>query len=270
MKYQLFISDFDGTLVREDGTVSPKTREAIAQYRKRGGIFAVCTGRMLPSVMPRLKELGITDGLVVAFQGATICNIETKELLKDDAFPEGQAVPLIRTLEEAGYHFHVYTLNRLIANRRDDMLAVYEKLSGMTAEVISDRSIAGLVEQEKLRVVKTLVMLDPTERDALMEKLSRMLGEAYYVTSSHSFLIEIMPKGQNKGAAVAYLSNYYKIPRERIAAVGDQLNDLPMLEAAGGKFTVENGADALKKIARVVPSNDADGVAYALEQAMED
>lgn len=83
-------------------------------------------------------------------------------------------------------------------------------------------------------------------------------------------MIEIMPKGQNKGEAIRFLSEYYGIPVDQIAAVGDQLNDLPMLEAAGGKFTVKNGADELKAIAEVIPSNEEDGVAYLLEKITED
>ena len=66
MKYPLFLSDFDGTLVRSDGTISEGNQRAIAAYRKAGVTFAVCTGRMLTSILPRLKELGIEDGLVSA------------------------------------------------------------------------------------------------------------------------------------------------------------------------------------------------------------
>ena len=62
MKYRIFLSDFDGTLVRADGTISETNKRAIAEYRAAGGIFAVCTGRMLTSILPRLKELGIRDG----------------------------------------------------------------------------------------------------------------------------------------------------------------------------------------------------------------
>ena len=61
MKYKVFLSDFDGTLVRGDGTISKRTVEAIEAYRKRGGIFAVCTGRMPSSILPRLQELGIDE-----------------------------------------------------------------------------------------------------------------------------------------------------------------------------------------------------------------
>ena len=50
MKYKIFISDFDGTLVRDDGTVSEKNKAAICRYREQGGVFAVCTGRMTPAI----------------------------------------------------------------------------------------------------------------------------------------------------------------------------------------------------------------------------
>lgn len=270
MKYKLLISDFDGTLARSDGTISPKTRNTIARFQQKGGIFAVCTGRMLPSILPRLKELGINSGLVVAFQGATVYEIQTGRLLKDEAYHADDAIPVIQTLERERLHFHVYTLDRFFANQRDEMLSVYEKLSGVTANIVTNELISTLVLREKLRVVKILVMLPPHEREALMCKLLKQLGESYYVTCSHEWMIEIMPKGQNKGEAVRFLSTYYGIPMGEIAAVGDQLNDLPMLHNAGGKYTVENGTDELKEIAQTIPSNDNDGVAYALEQIMED
>ena len=98
MKYRLFVSDFDGTLVRDDGSISPRNIEAVARFRRSGGIFAVCTGRMLSSIRPRLKELGLQEGIVVAFQGAQIADIGTGKLLKDEAFSEEEALEVVRFL----------------------------------------------------------------------------------------------------------------------------------------------------------------------------
>jgi len=92
----------------------------------------------------------------------------------------------------------------------------------------------------------------------------------FYVTTSSDFLVEIMPAGQSKAAAVDYLSEYYRVPRAEIAAIGDQLNDLPMVMRAGGSFAVANAEPELKKVARVVPSVEEDGVAEALKIAMGD
>ena len=79
-----------------------------------------------------------------------------------------------------------------------------------------------------------------------------------------------MPAGQSKAAAVDFLCGYYHIPREKCAAIGDQLNDLPMIERAGGRFAVANAETALLSRARVVASVEENGVAQALEIAMQE
>ena len=78
----------------------------------------------------------------------------------------------------------------------------------------------------------------------------------------------MLPRGVDKSKALTVLSEKFSLPRERIAAIGDELNDLPMIEAAGGKFAVANAKEKLKELATVVPSVEEDGVAAALGIAM--
>ncbi len=264
MKYSLFLSDFDGTLVRGDGTISERNKRAIAAYRAAGGVFAVCTGRMLTSILPRLKELGLNDGLAVAYQGATIADIATGKLLKDDAFEEEDALKTVRFLEGENRHIHIYTVDRLYCNRDDELLHIYERICGVKGTV-TDETLSAFIERTHPRVVKVLTMLEPEQKAALAERLRRALGERFFVTCSSDWLVEVMPKGQDKAAAVEFLSAYYGVPREKIAAIGDQLNDLPLLRAAGGRFAVANAEEELKNEATVVPSFEEDGVAYAIE-----
>ena len=264
MNYDLFVSDFDGTLVKSDGTISAHTKAVIQEYRRRGGIFTVCTGRMVPSVLPRAEELEIKEGPVIAFQGSVVYDMGKREVVSAGYFPLQEALPLIRLLEDEGHHIHIYTVWHLYTNRRDEMLEAYERVCGVKGELVEGK-LCDFAEERKLDIVKVLVMVEPEKREPLRERLTALLGKKYYVTSSSDWLVEVMPAGQNKGRAVAFLSEYYHIPKERIAAAGDQLNDLPMLQAAGGKFTVSNGVAALKRVAEVIPSNEEDGVAYALE-----
>lgn len=270
MKYKLFISDFDGTLVRSDGTLSKKNIEAITKYREAGGIFAVCTGRMLPSILPRAREIGLTDGLLVAFQGATVCDLSTEKLLLDKGFQAEDSLSVLRLLENLGLHIHMYTVYDLYCNRADKWLLQYEKICGVKANVITDEPLAAVAERKKLRIVKILAIVPPAESAALRERLQDKLGERFFVTCSADSLVEVMPADQTKGEAVKFLSRYYGIAPSEIAAIGDQWNDLPMLKEAGGKFTVKNGVAELKKYAKEVASNDEDGVAEAiLKYAME-
>ena len=267
MRYKLFCSDFDGTLVRSDGTISQKTKEEIARYTKAGGIFTVVTGRMTESILARVREF-TNEGIVVSYQGAVISDIRTGKLLKSEAFDLASALRVVRLLEEDNHHIHVYTAEGLFANRRDDMLDEYERICGVHGDE-SHSTLSAWMEKTGQTVIKILAIIEPEKRDALHEQLQKKLGDAYFITCSNDWLVEIMPAGKNKGGAIAFLSEYFRIPKEQIAAIGDQLNDLPMLEAAGGKFAVANATQELKRIANVVASCDEDGVAEALKLARE-
>lgn len=268
MKYNIFLSDFDGTLVRGDGTVSEKNKQAIAKYRAAGGVFTVVTGRALSSILPRLKELGLTDGLAVAFQGAVIADAGTGKVIKAGGFSQEGAIRAIRALEAENHHIHIYTVDKFYCNRDDEPLHVYERICGIKAEVVEDEPLSRMVEREGLKIIKVLAMVEKEERDALAERLRKALGKDYYVTLSADFLVEIMPAGESKANAVDFLSEHYGVPIEQVAAIGDNFNDLPMILRAGGKFAVESGENELKKRATVVPACEEDGVAVALGIAM--
>lgn len=262
MRYPLFLSDFDGTLVREDGTVSEANRRAIAAYREAGGVFAVVTGRMMTSILPRLKELGLDDGLAVAYQGAMISDVRTGELLKCGSFTREDALECIRFFEARGKHIHVYTEDDFWSNMDDEGLHTYEEICRVKGKI--EPHLSDMVAANSLKVVKVLAMIPAEERDGLREEAQAFFGDRFFVTCSSVYLVEVMPKGQNKAGAVDFLSAYYHVPRERIAAIGDQPNDLPMLLRAGGKFAVANADEELKRAAVVVASCEEDGVAEAL------
>ena len=111
INYPLIISDFDGTLLRSDGTIAPETKLAIDGYIAAGGKFGICTGRMTGSILPRAKELGL-KGLVASYQGSVVSDIESGALLVDGFIPFDGAVKICKVFEEMGLHTHVYTLDK--------------------------------------------------------------------------------------------------------------------------------------------------------------
>lgn len=264
LKYSLFLCDFDGTLVKGDGTISEKNVRAIARYREKGGIFTVCTGRVLSAIMPRLAEAGIREGLIAALQGSVIADIATGEVLKYSHFPAADGLEILEELTKRDLHVHVYEKDEFYCNKRDEALALYEKICGVKAQIAPN--LIETVKEKRIKIVKILVMCEPNS--GLYEELEATYGEKYFVTRSAPFLVEFLPKGQNKGTAVEFLAAHYRIPLNKVAAIGDENNDLSMLEKAGGKFTVKSGDPALQKIATVVAPCDEDGVAEALGYAM--
>ena len=123
----LIVSDFDGTLVKADGTISPKTRENIRRYIEDGGIFAISTGRMPAGILPRVKDLGL-KGVVCCGQGSAIVDIESNEVLLEGNIPNDVAVKICEKMEDMGLHIHVYTLWEYYSNMDDDALKMYERI----------------------------------------------------------------------------------------------------------------------------------------------
>lgn len=260
ISYKLIVSDFDGTLRRADGSIGQYTLDAIAKYRRQGGIFAVCTGRMTASIMPIVKRLGLT-GLVISYQGNVITDIETGRTLLEGGFSEDEAIRITKALESFGYHIHVYTPDEFYSNRSGEILALYESIVSVKGMVVEGSLIETVRECGK-KIIKIIILVPAQEKRAAYERLNALFGEQYYVTYSAANLVEITPKDWNKGTAVRFLADYYGIPIEETIALGDNWNDAPMLLAAGMGVAVANAADELKEIADLVSTrtNEEDSV----------
>ena len=110
-------------------------------------------------------------------------------------------------------------------------------------------------------------MVAPDEQEELYSKLVKLLGDKFDVTCSATVLIEISPLTDNKGEAVKYLAKYYGIPIEKTVAMGDNLNDLSMIKAAGLGVAVANATEKLKQAADFVSvSNNEGAVAQIIEK----
>ena len=267
IKCGLIVSDFDGTLLTTTQTVPNEVREAIASYVSAGGIFAVCTGRMLASILPQVRALGL-KGLVAAYQGTVIADIESGRLIRNGGFAVEDSVEICRTLKRRGEAINAYADDVMYTTlpADDKLLTMYEKITGITARHISG-SMSDFVEQNKLYCQKIVSVVMPDKKRALYDYLVEELGDRYEVTYSAAVLVEVSPKGDDKGEALRYIAAHYGIPIENTVAIGDNLNDLPMIEAAGVGVAVANGVEEFKKFADdICPSCDEGGVAHVIKK----
>ncbi len=265
MKYKLIVSDFDGTLRRSEGGISEGNARAIKEYVQEGGVFALCTGRMISSILPYAKQLDL-HGFVVAYQGAIIQDIASGEKLRDARIPNEDAVSICRFLESGGQHIHVYDGDVFYVNMDDDFRRWYEHACDVRG-ILTDLQISETVEKEKICPHKILVACTPERRNTIYADLSAHFGERFYVTTSTENLVEITAKGCNKGDALRYIAGSLQIPIRDTIAVGDNYNDIPMIEAAGLGVAVSNGEQALKDAAGFVTKTcDEDGVGYVIRK----
>ena len=261
---RLIVSDFDGTLANSKNEVPGKVVKAIEEYERAGGIFAVCSGRILSSIMPRVKEIGL-GGLVVACQGSVIADLSSGEIIRNVSFTGGQTAEICGVFEELETNAQIYFNGGYYSDLPvgERHLKRYEEIvGGALHSQLPLKYVALNAEKEGVRFNKVATLCYPVMQAELYKKIRERLGDRYDVTCSAAVLVEVSPLGETKGKALRFLAERYGVPVENTVAIGDNLNDLSMIEAAGVGVAVANGVEELKRAADYVSvTNDECAVA---------
>ena len=267
INYGMIISDFDGTLVKDDGTVSQINKQAISKYIENGGIFAISTGRLPAGIVSRAKELGL-KGVVSCCQGSVILDIQTEELFLNGGIPNAIAVKICEKMEEMGLHIHVYGLWSYYSNMDDEPLKWYENIVKHKAELVTDKPISTFVKENRIDVCKILAIVAPSDNEKVREELKKMQFVGCSVTKSSEYLVEVLNENYSKGTAVEFLAKRYNIPIEKVIGVGDQSNDVSMIQTAGLGVAVKNASESLKAEADYVCeyTNEEHAIARIIEK----
>ncbi len=251
LNYPLIVSDFDGTLVNSDGTITPENQQAIAEYIQAGGVFAISTGRMPSAILPHARNLGL-KGLLCCGQGAVILDIESGEVIFENRLSMETTLEACRKLEEMDLSILVCDLMDFYANKTCKWLDIYETASKTTAIRVTDRKLSQFLEERRMAAYKLLALVDPADNARVFEALKAASLPDCDITKSIDFLVEIVSPITSKGTAITYLAETYGIPIEKTVAVGDNLNDISMIERAGLGVAVANAEDELKALAGYV------------------
>ncbi|HWM37541.1 MAG TPA: HAD family hydrolase [Streptomyces sp.] len=261
--YRLIATDLDGTLLREDGTVSLRTREALAAATARGAAHIVVTGRAVPWTKHILADLGY-EGLAVCGQGAQVYDAGGQRLLT--------SVTLDRTL--AGL-----ALSKIEAETGP--LAVAASRDGLDGEVIVGPGYR--VQDGPLPVVhctdpaqlwaaplNKLYLQHPDLGDDELAKAARAVaGDLVSITMSGEDIVELLPLGLSKAKGLSIAARRLGIPARETIAFGDMPNDVPMFGWAAHGVAMGNAHPELLAVAdEVTASNDADGIAVLLERLL--
>lgn len=259
LRAKLIVSDFDGTLITGRQQVPAAVKNAIERYVQSGGVFAVCTGRILASILPQVRALGLS-GLVAACQGTVIADINSGEIIRSGGLSFKDASSVCAALEGAGAAVNVYSGDELYTGipKDNEYLKIYEKITGIDA-IHVDIPLSQYVMQNGLTCQKVASLCFPEDRERLYDMLRAEFDGRFDVTCSAKELVEVSPAGDTKGFALKYIAARYGIDISETVAVGDNLNDLSMIEAAGIGVAVGNADPALKRAAKFIAVTNEEG-----------
>jgi Cof subfamily protein (haloacid dehalogenase superfamily) len=255
---RLVASDLDGTIVRSDGTVSDRTRAAIAAVEDAGAAFVMVTGRPTRWMRIVAEQTG-HHGIAVCANGALVYDLHTESVVRSYLLTAQAARDVVDALRDAipGIAFAVERFAGGFAHE-----PTYKPRWDST-DPLSQAPVEQLLSSD---VVKLLARHEELGSDELLAAARAAVGAGATLThSSNDGLLEISAADVSKASGLASLAAELGVPAAETVAFGDMPNDLPMLAWAGHGVAVANAhPEVLAAADEVTASNDDDGVAEVL------
>lgn len=263
MAYQLLVLDVDGTLLDSRHQLPPRVAVAIRAAQAAGFSVALATGKLHRSVDSLIAELGI-HGPQITLNGAALIDATTNTPLRFQPLREDDRRSIIEAVRRADptvlvTHFALDGIYVDEEHPRLSTLAAYgEPASNFVPSLLAD---------DLPPAGKILLTGDPAQLVALRVALTPELGERVNITTTTPDFLEFFDPLASKGLALVALREQLGIPRERIIAIGDGENDIPLFRESGLAVAMGNAGPATKAAAdRIIPTNDEEGVVTFLAE----
>ncbi|MFG3706893.1 HAD family hydrolase [Micromonospora sp. NPDC047670] len=260
---RLIATDIDGTLLRDDRSLSPHTADVLARISARGTPVVLVTGRPIRWLKLVYDQLAEPLPAICA-NGAVVYDPVADEVLRADPLAPELLAEVARRLraEVPDVSFAV----EIVDSRQMRHEAHYPLR--WDADHGAIRAVETPEELLAAPAVKLLVRAADQDPDAFVALVAGALGGLAEAThSSYSGLVEISAAGVTKAAGLAWYCARLGIEARDVLAFGDMPNDVPMLTWAGRGVAVANAHPAVLEIAdEVTSANSTDGVATYLEK----
>lgn len=253
----------DGTALDDRHRLSKENADALKRAAQAGHEIVVTTGRPTSSAdylyrTYRLREIGVR--YMLTYNGGMLLDCISGETVYKRTLPLEYARELILQARKAGIYIQSYERDYVLAERDDENLAHYTERTNMKARVVSD-----LCTALKEEPCKTLAINIHTQEPLIRfrERIKDWAQDKVDMYFSCKEYLEIVPKGVSKGNALRMFCEQFGIPVEDTIAVGDENNDIAMIEAAGVGCAVANALDNVKAAANYVTKRDNNHSAVA-------
>lgn len=261
---KLLCIDVDGTLLDSRKELPKENAEAVRYACQKGVAVAIASGRSVSGIEPYLSMLG-TGRLGVCLNGGLIlCG----EIIHRTVMEEPQVMRVIDLAERYGSQIFLSAPGFNITNGN---------LSPKLQELIDNGSLRS--DYRYCRDFRELRKAAHEHRDEILKIAIKEIDEAnfaqmkqelldlnlFHVAKSDTYFVDINIKGSSKGQGVAVLARHLNIPMEQVMCIGDNENDLEMVQMAGTGVAMGNAVGAVKQAASYVArDNDCCGVAEAI------
>lgn len=284
----MIASDMDGTLLTTHLSISELNKGAVLKAQEQGIEFMVATGRAYTEAKPPLDDAGIRCGMITG-NGAQAFDADGNEIFTI-SIDKNIAKKAMGILREKGLYFELMTSKGVYSDSQPQRLENFATLLAENIPHITFKMAIAmasthlnmlhinytenydqLIESDDIDVLKIITFSDGGQE--VLQPIAREIEKLddVHVTSSFPNNIEINHKDAQKGVAVKRLAEAKGIKLEEVMTIGDNFNDVSMLEVAGVSFAMGNAEADVKKVAKYeAETNVNDGVGKAILRAISE
>jgi len=255
--------DIDGTLVHDDGFLSPEVIKEVSRVKDLGHEVIIATGRAAANAVPVVRDLGIEQGYVVSSNGAVTVELDAEH-------PRGFKISDVVTFDPAE------VLAQLIEHLPDAHFAV-EDVDGsyrfhrpFPSYALGDQNFETPLDELMHHPVSRVVVLSPEhDVDEFLGLISKIGLSSVSYAIGYTAWLDISPKGVTKASALENQRDRLGISKDQVLVMGDGRNDIEMFqwakEKGGLAFAMGQAPEEVQLAATDVTSSVTDdGVARVL------
>jgi len=266
MPHTLLAADMDGTLLRDDYTISPRTKKAVQSWVASGRYFVPATGRPF-CAMSHVSALFQDDMPFIVYNGAMAIMHKSQEVLFSITLSPTLVPEIYQLGTERKLPVILWCQEKLYSNYDNEYLHFYQEGSLAPTKLIESPS--ELSELAAQGVTKILWMDEPARVLSHQSEMQAHFGARVNCHASRPDLFEFVDPAASKAIALEKIGTKLGVPRQEMAAAGDSYNDLSMLEYVGFSIAMANSPEDIKKKCSYTSlSNNEDGVAAWIEQIL--
>ncbi|AOM83397.1 Cof-type HAD-IIB family hydrolase [Salisediminibacterium beveridgei] len=265
MKKHLIALDLDGTLLKDDKTISSRTKNTLEHLISDGHKVVIATGRPHRASKVFYNELRLNTPMV-NFNGALIHHPGKSESFRSlhSPLPRKVAKEILYACEEIGVINTMFEV-------KDQFYLRYADRGFADAFTMNQKPMGTGPLHDFLREDPTSILIHPATEHLAMTRsqFKDLIGDEVNQRSWGApwHVLEMVRSDVHKAFGLKKIANYFAIDQEQVIAFGDEDNDLEMIEYAGTGVAMGNGIDELKSIAKdMTLTNEEDGISVYLEK----
>ena len=267
-KPKLIALDCDGTLLDSKSRLTERTKKTLQEAIRQGIYVVIATGRMYPSALPLINEIGTTAPCVF-YNGALVRSPLTGQTFYQRGLGCELTADVVGFYLDHGWYIQMYYDDRLyVYDDQDERCKMYEGISGIKAAALGEEFRAFSKEADSAKVLG--ISRDHGLFTQMLNATKERYGRRLYVASSWNAFVEMVHPEVNKARGVEKAAEAVGVAREDVMTFGDGSNDKEMIAWAGLGVAMANGAELAKAAAdEIAPSNDEDGAAQVIERYLD-